>query len=49
MWIESENTKYFGCCEEVQFEYTCDTCGEKGGCMFCDFNPDEPCDCEVSK
>jgi hypothetical protein len=49
MWTESENTVLMRCCDEIQFEYTCSDCGEKGGCMFCDYNPDEPCECEETK
>ena len=42
--IDSD-TVLMRCCDEIQFEYYCTTCGEKGGCYYCDFNPDEPCEC----
>ena len=35
----------FMCCDESQFKYVCKAHGESMGCMFCVFNPDEPCEC----
>jgi hypothetical protein len=46
-WEEDleSNTVLMGCCDEIQFKYHCTTCGEAGGCYYCDFDIDKPCEC----
>jgi hypothetical protein len=39
------NTVLMRCCDEIQFEYYCTTCGEKGGCYNCEISLEEPCEC----
>jgi hypothetical protein len=46
--IDSD-TVLMRCCDEIQFEYYCTTCGEKGGCYYCDFNPADPCECVLKQ
>ena len=34
----------FVCCDEHQFKYMCNSCGEFMGCQFCEFDPYAKCD-----
>jgi len=36
------------CCDEFQFKYYCVKCEEFMGCYFCEFDYNEPHDCEDS-
>jgi hypothetical protein len=33
------------CCGELQFRYVCKKHQNRMGCMFCEFDPYNPCDC----
>jgi hypothetical protein len=35
------------CCGESQFRYFCKVCDAFAGCYFCDFNYEEPHDCDT--
>ena len=41
-----DNCIYNHCCDSIQFEYLCITCGENVGCYFCDFDPEKKHDCK---
>ena len=36
--LKSDNTAWFSCCDEVQFEYMCAHCYESMGCQMCAFD-----------
>lgn len=41
--------EYYFCCDEVMFRYYCKSCSKFMGCYFCQFDYDEPCDCQYKE
>jgi hypothetical protein len=45
-YLISDRTYLAGCCNEIQFKYTCRKCDELMGCYYCEFNYDEAHKCD---